>query len=135
MQVLVNSDHHITGSESVTQRVEAILDAAIGHLAERITRVEVHLNDVNAGKHGDRDKRCMMEARVGGLAPIVVTNEAPSVLEAIEGSATKLEHALRHALERMAEGRGRGPREEEIASTDLLDQLEKSGGRPSGDSR
>jgi hypothetical protein len=132
MQVLVNSDHHITGSESVTERVEAILGDSIGRFATRITRVEVHLGDVNADKHGDRDKRCMMEARIAGLAPVAVTHQAPSVLEAIEGAAAKLTHALDHTLGRLAEARGRGPRDEEIASTDLLDKIEP---RPPGKPR
>jgi tetrahydromethanopterin S-methyltransferase subunit A len=101
MQVLVNSDHHITGSESVTQRVESIVEAAVDRFSDRITRVEVHLNDVNGAKHGERDKRCMMEARVAGIKPVAVTHEAPTLLEAIEGSADKLLRALDHTLGRL----------------------------------
>jgi ribosome-associated translation inhibitor RaiA len=119
MQVLVNSDHHILGSEPVTARVESIVMEAVGRFADRITRVEVHLNDVNGAKHGERDKRCMMEARVGGVAPIVVHHQAPTLREAIDGAAAKLERALEHALGRLAETDGPRPREDEIASTDF----------------
>lgn len=119
MQVLVNSDHHIQGSEPVTARVESIVADAVDRFAERITRVEVHLNDVNADKGGDRDKRCMMEARVGGLAPIVVSHRAATLREAIDGAADKLERALEHALGRLDELEGRSPRDSEIAGTDL----------------
>lgn len=119
MQVLVNSDHHILGSEPVTERVESIVMDAVGRFADRITRVEVHLNDVNGAKHGERDKRCMMEARVGGVAPIAVHHQAPTLREAIDGAAEKLERALEHALGRLAETDGPRPREDEIASTDF----------------
>src|SRR5882757_3036775 len=70
MQVLVNSDHHITSGESVAQRVATILLASVDRFADRLTRVEVHLNDVNGPKHGERDKRVTMEARVAGRAPV-----------------------------------------------------------------
>lgn len=125
MQVLVNSDHHITGSESVAERVEAMVRGAVDRYEDRITRVEVHLNDVNGPKHGDDEKRCMMEARVGGLRPIAVTHQAPTLIEAIEGAADKLERALEHALARLAETPGPAPREDEIASVEDLQALER----------
>jgi acyl-CoA synthetase (AMP-forming)/AMP-acid ligase II len=84
MHVLVNPDHHITGDEWVTARVEGIVGNAVDRFADRITRVEVHLNDVNGPKHGLREKRCMMEARVGGVKPIAVKHQAPTLLEAID---------------------------------------------------
>lgn len=130
MQVLVNSDHHIKGSESVTARVESIVTDAVDRFADRITRVEVHLNDVNGAKQGERDKRCMMEARVGGLAPVAVTDQAPTLLEAIEGAADKLERALEHALGRLEDLSGRAPREAEVASTELLEEIEQRNNRP-----
>jgi ribosome-associated translation inhibitor RaiA len=73
----------------------------VDRFADRLTRVEVHLNDVNGPKHGERDKRVTMEARVPGRAPVAVANEAGSLLEAIEGASRKLERALEHAFGRM----------------------------------
>jgi len=119
MQVLVNSDHTIQGSESMTDRVESIVGGAVGRFAERITRIEVHLSDVNSDKHGDRDKRCVMEARLGGMAPIVVHHQASTLREAIDGAADKLERALEHAIGRLADTDGPRPRDSEIASTDF----------------
>jgi hypothetical protein len=125
MQVLVNSDHIITGSESVKDRAESIVMAAIGQFADRITRVEVYLSDGNGPKHGARDKRCVLEARAAGIPPLAVSNEAPSILEAIEGAATKLEHALGHTFGRLDATAAKEPREVDLASTDELTQLEK----------
>lgn len=124
MRILVNSDHRITGTEALTERVEGIVRDTLEYFADRITRVEVHLNDVNGDKHGASDKRCMLEARVGGLKPIAVTHEAANMSDALHGAAEKLERALSHTLERLDENAGREPREAEIATLDALERLE-----------
>jgi ribosome-associated translation inhibitor RaiA len=126
MQILVNSDHHIKGGESTTERVESIVRAAADRYANRLTRIEVHLSDTNGPKHGDRDKRCVIEARIAGSRPIAVAYEAPTLLEAIEGAADRLKHALEHTLGRLNETVGASPREDEIASVDELQALERN---------
>lgn len=125
MQVLVNSDHHITGDEWLTGRVESIVHASVERFGNRITRIEVHLNDVNGSKHGAKDKRCMMEARPAGVAPVAVSDEAPSLLEAIEGAAGKLERALEHTFGRLDATTRRGPRDVETATIEELTELER----------
>jgi ribosome-associated translation inhibitor RaiA len=124
MQVLVNSDHHITSSQSVAQRVTSILLDSVDRFADRLTRVEVHLNDVNGPKHGERDKRVTMEARVAGRAPVAVTNEAPSLLEAIEGASRKLERALEHTFGRLDAAAGKGPADEDTVTLETLTELD-----------
>jgi ribosome-associated translation inhibitor RaiA len=124
VQIQVNSDHHITGDERMTEIVSALVMDSVGRYADRITRVEVHLNDVNGAKHGDRDKRCMMEARVGGLAPIAVTNEAESLDLAMEGAAEKLERAIERVLGRLEDGNGPAPADRDIANVEDLQRLE-----------
>ncbi len=123
MQILVNSDNHIKGGDSPT--VRSIVEAAVERFQSRITRIEVHLSDTNGPKHGERDKRTVIEARIGGLRPIAVSHEAPTLLEATEGAADKLQRALDHALSRMDEVPGPSPREADIASADTLQALEK----------
>lgn len=126
MQILVHSDHTVTGSESLTERVEAIVAGAIDRFANRITRIDAHLSDVNGVKHGERDKRCMLEVRVGGVKPIAVSHQAAHMADAVNGAAEKLERALSHALERLDDKSGRTPREDEIASVDTFEQLEST---------
>lgn len=125
MQVIVNSDHNITGDESVIARVEAILADSIERFANRITRVEAFLSDANSSKHGARDKRCVLEARIAGAQSVVASNEAPTVLEAIEGAANKLERVLEHTLGKQEARSGRSPREQDVATADELRELEK----------
>lgn len=129
MQVLLNSNHSVTGTEELTRRVESVVHGAIGRFGDQVTRVEVHLYDENSRKAGEADKRCLMEARLGGLKPIAVTHHAPSFDEAIDGAADKLERALDHALGRLAETPGRAPSDDEIVSVHDLDRLQRDGAR------
>ena len=101
MQIQVNTDSHITGSTKLAQEVEAIVNHALGRFGDRITRVEVYLSDENsAEKSGDSDKRCVIEARLGGLQPISVSHQGSSLDQAASGAANKLEKTLKRTLER-----------------------------------
>jgi ribosome-associated translation inhibitor RaiA len=101
MKIQINSDNHIAGREALAQQAEATVAGALGHLAEHISRVEVHLSDENGKKTGGRDKRCMMEARLEGHQPIAVTDEADSLDEAIAGAAAKLKRAVDRTFSRV----------------------------------
>ena len=126
MQVLVNSDHHIVGGEDLTERVQGVVEGRLERWGGRITRVEVHLNDLNSVKLGERDKRCMMEARIGGMKPIAVSHEAPTLTEAIHVAADKLERAIGHALGRLEDTRGKAPPEAQVANVEALRELERT---------
>ncbi|HZT01692.1 MAG TPA: HPF/RaiA family ribosome-associated protein [Steroidobacteraceae bacterium] len=126
MQVLVNSDHHIVGGEDLTERVQGVVEGRLERFEGRITRVEVHLNDLNSLKLGERDKRCMMEARVGGLKPIAVSHEAPTLTEAIHMAADKLERAVARTLGKLEDTEGRTPPEAQVASVEALQELERA---------
>ncbi len=101
MKIQINTDHHITGREALVPQAEAAVSSALGHLADHITRVEVHLSDANGQKTSRRDKRCLMEARLEGHQPIAVTHEAETIAEAIDGAADKLKNSLDHTLARL----------------------------------
>jgi hypothetical protein len=95
MQFQVNTDHNIEGREALAARVEAVVTAALVPFSAHLTRVEVHISDENARKSGQRDKRCMIEARPENQKPVAVTHEAPSVDEACTGAAKKLRSLLK----------------------------------------
>lgn len=60
----------------------------------RLTRVEVHLEDVNAERGGGRDKRCLIELRPAGGAPIAVTDFAGDVGPSLAGATAKAVAAM-----------------------------------------
>jgi ribosome-associated translation inhibitor RaiA len=101
MRIQINTDHHIPGREALSQQAEATVASALDHLAEHVTRVEVHLSDENGKKTGGRDKRCMIEARLEGHQPIAVTDEADSLDGAINGAAGKLKGLVERTLSRL----------------------------------
>jgi len=73
MEIQVNFGHDINDHKKIIHHAETMVDSILGHLAEHITRIEVHISDENSKKEGRHDKRCMMEARLKGHQPIVVT--------------------------------------------------------------
>jgi len=98
MHVQVYSDSNAGAHEEFAQRVTGTIESALSRFGDQITRVEVHLTDVNAGKGGTDDKRCTMEARLAGMHPIAVSHQAGTVLHAIDGATAKLERALDSAV-------------------------------------
>ncbi|QEH34104.1 hypothetical protein OJF2_26380 [Aquisphaera giovannonii] len=106
MQVHVSTDNHIHGSErlieSITQEVETVL----GRFDGQITRVDVHLNDVNGPKGPGPDKRCLIEARLAGLHPVVASDQAATLNEAVSGASDKLFRLLETTLAKHRGNRG-----------------------------
>jgi len=98
MIIQVNSDSHVDGNVNVIVEVEQKVQRALERYAERITRVEVHLNDENAHKNGQDDQRCLMEARLNGMQPIAVTHKAATLEQAVDGAADRLKNALDNAI-------------------------------------
>ena len=111
MQIQINSDHHISATPDVAARIRALVRDTLERYSDRITRIEVHLNDLNGEKGGNNDKRCLMEARVAGMGPIDASHEAPDLMLAIDGAMEKLERAIEHKIGRVemtASGRRAG---------------------------
>ena len=103
MQIQVHADSSVKAGQNVTSAAEAAVEGAVSRWTERITRVEVHLSDVNRHKGGADDKRCVMEARLGGLDPIVVIHTAGTLTDAIDGAAKKLQKSLQSTLGRLSD--------------------------------
>jgi ribosome-associated translation inhibitor RaiA len=107
MQVQVNTDNHVRGSDDLTKRVTDSVEAALGRFREHLTRVEVHLGDENGRKGGQGDKRCAMEARPSGRQPVAVIHHADTLDEAIDGAAEQLARLLDSTFGRLHDHKGR----------------------------
>ena len=92
----------VESSQAIEDRVHEELEKALHHQADRVTRVEVHLRDLNAQKSGV-DKRCTMEARLAGFQPLAVEEDREDLYEAIHAAAKKLHRAVKHKLDRHEE--------------------------------
>jgi hypothetical protein len=98
MHVEVNTSNGIENKEALDRWASDYLNEHLARFEQDVTNVEVQLTDENHVKGGGNDKRCMMEARVTGRAPIAVTNFAENQDLAFRGAASKLVHALEHAF-------------------------------------
>jgi ribosome-associated translation inhibitor RaiA len=94
MKIQFNTDNNITGTEELRAPLEERIATSLSRFSERITRVEVHLNDENSHKNGQNDKRCMLEARLEGRQPVSVTNNDATEEQAVKGAIDKLKAAL-----------------------------------------
>lgn len=90
MNVQVNTDHNVEGSEELNKFIESSLLESFERFEGAITRIEVHLSDENGAKNNGDDKRCKLEARVSHHTPIVVSHQADSIHRAFELASDKL---------------------------------------------
>ena len=105
MHIQINTDSNIQGREALADHVKRVVAEALSRFSARISRVEVHLSDENAHKHGQDDKRCMMEARIEGRQPTAVTHHAASLDQAVDGAADKLKRSIESTLDRLQDRR------------------------------
>lgn len=87
-------------SQSLDAKITATLESVLEHMADKITRIEVHLGDENSHKSGPADKRCLIEARPAGLDPIAVETHGEDLYDTFEEGARKLKRALTTRFEK-----------------------------------
>ncbi len=116
MKIQLNTDSHIVGSQALTDEVERKITSTLKRFSDRITRVEVHLSDLNSTKTGTEDKRCVVEARVAGLSPISASHQAPTLALAIDGAREKIANALDTAF-----GKREAVRHDQVVPSDDSD--------------
>jgi hypothetical protein len=99
MQVQVNTDRNIQGSEDLSQRVEDSVNRHLDRFSEHATRAEVYLTDQNSSaKGGSVDIRCQLEVRLAGRDPLSVTDNAAEIDQAVNGAAQKMVRLLETTL-------------------------------------
>jgi len=108
MQIQINTDHNIEGSEALAVYVRGEAEQALSRFSDHITRVEVHLSDENSDKKGGKDgQRCVMEARLEGRQPVAATHQASTQEQAVKGAADKLFRLIESTTGRINDQRGR----------------------------
>lgn len=102
MKIQINTDANIQGNEALAKQVSATVENALRHVKGHVTRVEVHLGDENAGKSGQHDQRCMVEARLEGRQPVAATAVEATLAQAVQAASDKLARLLETQLGRLA---------------------------------
>lgn len=107
MQIQLNTDGHVQGNDALAEWAERELKDKLGRFRDQVTRVEIHLSDVNAARVSDAEKRCKLEARLAGRQPVAVSHDAGKVADAFHGAAAKLVRALDTSVGRARDAHGR----------------------------
>ncbi len=116
MKIQIRTDNNIHVHDHRAIELEDIVKNALRHCSSQITRVEIHLSDVNGGKPGQQDKSCIMEARLEHRQPMAVTELADTVGASVTGAAEKLARLVKSTLGRAAANRPAAPESEQSAS-------------------
>jgi len=103
MQIQINTDKTIEGTDRLQTYYTTELENALARFDDKITRIEVHFGDENADKFDERDKRCLIEARVANMQPVAVTNFSDTTEKAFHGALDKLKTVLKTTFEKQRE--------------------------------
>jgi len=106
MQIQINSDNIIKADAGTVQAMESLLRDRLERFAPRLTRLEVHLKDVNGTSAGAPDTVCTLEARPNGLAPLSVDSNGATVDQAVAGAASKMVTALDRTFGKLTNRKG-----------------------------
>jgi ribosome-associated translation inhibitor RaiA len=94
MKIQVNSDKTIAVDTSLTHFVDDEVSRVLGRFTTKLTRVEVHLSDVDDRKTGQADKRCLVEVRPMGARPLSASAKATKMSSAIGEALAKMQRLL-----------------------------------------
>lgn len=74
MNILLNTDYNISGSEKMRETLKAVIKDAFDRFREHITRLEVKFRDESGYRYSENDRRSVLEARLKGMQPLAVTS-------------------------------------------------------------
>ncbi|OWK32442.1 HPF/RaiA family ribosome-associated protein [Sphingomonas mucosissima] len=89
MLVQINTDNRVEGNEVANAAIEERLRERLSRFADRLTRVEVHVRDVDGDRNGGQGIAVSLEARPAGGQPIAVNDQAATVDSAVAGALRK----------------------------------------------
>ena len=94
MKIQVNSDKTINVTANLAATIEAEANRVLNRFATKLTRVEIHLSDVDNKKAGLADKRCLIEVRPAGDKPMTASAEAATTEPAVTQALAKIQRSL-----------------------------------------
>lgn len=97
MQIQLQTDRNIEHNVGLEDHVKGVVRKSLLPFRDHVTRVEVHLSDVNSKKTSEQDKRCVMEFHMTGLHSMAVTAQADTVHHVLDSAAKKLRQAVSSA--------------------------------------
>ncbi len=96
----VRTSHTVPGSASLDAHVESVISGTLSRFFERLTRIDVYLNDENGAKSGGSDKHCQIEARPAASKPVSASANAATIEKALTTAAGKMKRLLTTKFEK-----------------------------------
>lgn len=106
MFIQVQTDNQIKSDSEANERLEERVRGRLQRYAERLTRVELYVSDIDGPRSGANDKRVRLEARPNGLDPIIVTDDADTIDAAVTGAADKAARVLERVFGKLTSRKG-----------------------------
>lgn len=100
MHIELQTNHHIENNVGLGHHVNDVIRKTLQSYRDHITRVDVHLSDVNSKRTSKQDKRCVVEFHISGLRPMAVSAKADTVHRVLDRAVKKLRHAVVSAYEK-----------------------------------
>ncbi len=94
MQIQINTTNEVDGRAALLSHAEDQVRQRLSRFESRLTRIEMHLGDENGARNTAGDKRCVLEARPTGLAPVTVTDHGNTLEAAMGGALKKMVNSL-----------------------------------------
>ena len=94
MKIQANSDNTIHVDATLTRFVEDEASRLLDRFAKKLTRVEVHLSDINNTRTGQADKRCLVEVRPAGDRPVTADAIAATTESSVTEALKKMQRLL-----------------------------------------
>jgi hypothetical protein len=89
MLVQINTDNRVEGTETSAAAIEERVRERLSRFTDRLTRVEVHIRDLDGDRRGGQGIEAKLESRPAGGQPIVVSDQAASIDSAVAGVVRK----------------------------------------------
>jgi ribosome-associated translation inhibitor RaiA len=105
MKVEIHTDTRVEGTADAIAELTEVVEHGLARFKDRLTRVEVHLSDLN-GPKGGIDRRCMIEARPASHQPVAVHHDSETDIEALHVAVDKMKRLLTTTFEKLKEHRG-----------------------------
>lgn len=106
MDIQINTANNLDGRQALTEQLETTVRDRLSRFEGRLTRVELHVGDVNGERSDGNDIRCQIEARPAGHDPVSVTDQSDSIDQAAAGALGKLTTALERAFGKTTSRKG-----------------------------
>jgi ribosome-associated translation inhibitor RaiA len=94
MNIQVNSDRTIDVDANLTARVKEDATRILNRFETKLTRVEIHLSDIDNQKSGRADKRCLIEVRPAGDKPLTASATTATTESAVDQALRKMQRSL-----------------------------------------